>query len=151
MNSKFNKRLRELAKAHTRLIERENICEESFDGIYNRYANPVLTALHTPLEWRFDMNADTNPLLMQRFGINAVFNAGAIKFNDKYVLVARVEGYDRKSFFAIAESNNGIDHFVFKKYPVNIPRFGEPETNMYDMRLVKHADGWIYGTFCEAL
>ncbi|MEO6136895.1 MAG: glycosidase [Ginsengibacter sp.] len=148
MNTKFNKRLCELSRAHTDLLHRENISEESFDGIYNRYAYPVLTAQHTPLEWRFDMNFDTNPLLLQRFGINAVFNAGAIKFNNKYVLVARVEGYDRKSFFAIAESDNGVDQFVFQKYPINIPRTEDPETNMYDMRLVKHEDGWIYGLFC---
>ena len=103
---------------------------------------------HTPLTWRFDFNEQTNPFLMERFGINAVFNSGAIKFNNKYVLVARVEGADRKSFFAVAESENGIDNFKFWDYPVVLPQTNEPEVNVYDMRLVQHEDGWIYGIFC---
>ncbi|MGH2565404.1 MAG: glycoside hydrolase family 130 protein, partial [Ginsengibacter sp.] len=105
-------------------------------------------AAHTPLNWRFDFNEETNPFFMERFGINAVFNSGAIKFNNKYILVPRVEGIDRKSFFAVAESENGIDNFRFWDKPVSMPSGKEPETNIYDMRLVQHEDGWIYGLFC---
>ena len=118
------------------------------NGVFNRYQNPVLTASHTPLFWRYDLNAETNPFLMERFGINAVLNAGAIKWNDKYLLMPRVESTDRKSFFAIAESENGIDNFKFWDYPVIIPETEDPDTNVYDMRLVQHEDGWIYGLFC---
>ncbi len=121
---------------------------ESMNGIFNRYENPVLTALHAPLEWRFDFNPAANPYLMERFGINAAFNAGAIKFNNNYVLVARVEGTDRKSFFAIAESQNGIDSFRFWDKPIILPQASVPDDNIYDMRLVQHEDGWIYGIFC---
>lgn len=120
----------------------------SVNGIYERYENPVLFAAHTPLTWRFDFNEKTNRFFMERFGINAVFNSGAIKFNNKYILVPRVEGIDRKSFFAVAESENGIDNFRFWNKPLSIPSAGEPETNIYDMRLVQHEDGWIYGIFC---
>ncbi|HEY8658530.1 MAG TPA: glycosidase [Hanamia sp.] len=148
MKDHFHDRWRFLKKIHTELLHRVNEKIKSVNGIYNRYANPVLTAEHAPLEWRFDFNPATNPYLMERFGINAVFNAGAIKFNGKYLLAARVEGIDRKSFFAIAESENGIDHFTFWKSPVVMPSSKEPETNLYDMRLVKHEDGWIYGVFC---
>ena len=116
------------------------------NGVWQRYANPVLTAEHTPLFWRYDLNPKTNPFMLERFGINGVFNSGAIKFNGKYVLVARVEGKDRKSFFAVAESDNGIDNFHFWPYPVTIP--GEDATNVYDMRLTAHEDGWIYGVYC---
>jgi 4-O-beta-D-mannosyl-D-glucose phosphorylase len=108
----------------------------------------VLTAEHTPLAWRYDFNPQTNPYLMQRFGINAVFNSGSIKFQDTYILVARVEGNDKKSFFAIAESETGVDNFVFHDYPIVMPQTGNPDTNIYDMRLVAHEDGWIYGLFC---
>ncbi|MEP6682272.1 MAG: glycosidase, partial [Parafilimonas sp.] len=118
------------------------------NGIINRYRFPVLTAEHAPLFWRYDFNADANPFLMERFGINAVLNAGAIKWNNKYLLMPRVEGNDRKSFFAIAESDNGIDNFKFWDYPVIIPETEKPDTNIYDMRLVQHDDGWIYGLFC---
>jgi 4-O-beta-D-mannosyl-D-glucose phosphorylase len=149
MKDHFHDRWRFLKKIHTELLHRVNEKIKSVNGIYNRYANPVLTAEHAPLEWRFDFNPATNPHLMERFGINAVFNAGAIKFNGKYLLAARVEGVDRKSFFAIAESENGIDHFTFWKSPVVMPSSKEPETNLYDMRLVKHEDGWIYGVFCS--
>lgn len=149
MKDHFHDRWRFLKKIHTELLHRVNEKIKSVNGIYNRYANPVLTAEHAPLEWRFDLNPATNPHLMERFGINAVFNAGAIKFNGKYLLAARVEGIDRKSFFAIAESENGIDHFTFWKSPVVMPSSNEPETNLYDMRLVKHEDGWIYGVFCS--
>ncbi|MEO8569432.1 MAG: glycosidase [Ginsengibacter sp.] len=121
---------------------------ESMNGIFNRYGNPVLTGAHTPLEWRFDFNPARNPYLLERIGINAVFNAGAIKFDNKYVLVARVEGSDRKSFFAIAESRNGIDNFKFWEDPIVMPQARVPDDNVYDMRLVQHEDGWIYGIFC---
>lgn len=118
------------------------------NGVYVRYKNPVLTAGHAPLNWRYDFNEATNPFLMERFGINATLNAGAIKFDDKYLLVVRVEGLDRKSFFAVAESSNGIDNFRFWDYPVTMPETEVPDTNIYDMRLIQHEDGWIYGLFC---
>ena len=118
------------------------------NGVYRRYVNPVLTGEHAPLEWRYDLNPGTNPYLMERFGIHAAFNAGAIKWNGRYLLVVRVEGADRKSFFAVAESPNGIDNFKFWDRPVTMPDFGEPATNIYDMRVTAHEDGWIYGVFC---
>lgn len=148
MSVNFEKRMQALQEAHKGLIKRKNKREKLDNGIYSRYEYPVLTAEHTPLEWRFDFNEETNPYLMERFGINSVFNSGAIKFNNKYVLVARVEGKDRKSFFAIAESANGIDNFTFWDFPIIIPPTKDPETNIYDMRLVHHEDGWIYGIFC---
>jgi 4-O-beta-D-mannosyl-D-glucose phosphorylase len=116
---------------------------------YTRYQNPVLTNQHIPLEWKFDFNPESNPYFLERIGFNAAFNAGAIKYKGKYILCARVEGNDRKSFFAIAESDNGIDHFKFWDKPCVIPQIeGNPDTNAYDMRLVQHEDGWIYGIFC---
>jgi 4-O-beta-D-mannosyl-D-glucose phosphorylase len=118
------------------------------NGIIDRFRDPILTAAHTPLFWRYDLNIQTNPNLMERFGINAVFNAGAIMWNGKYIVVARVEGSDRKSFFAVAESPNGIDHFQFWDKPVAMPETKDPDTNIYDMRLTAHEDGWIYGLFC---
>jgi 4-O-beta-D-mannosyl-D-glucose phosphorylase len=121
---------------------------ENGNGIIDRYKNSILTAAHTPLFWRYDINPDSNPNLLERFGINAVFNAGAIKWNNKYIVVARVEASDRKSFFAVAESANGIDNFKFWDYPVIMPETTDPDTNIYDMRLVQHEDGWIYGLFC---
>src|SRR5688500_18954581 len=148
MLKKFIKRLEQLESAHQKLLSEPNEPVNESNGVYRRYKNPVLTAKHTPLFWRYDLNADTNPYLMERFGINAVLNAGAIKFNDKYIVVARVEGTDRKSFFAIAESDNGIDNFRFWDYPVIMPETEKPDTNVYDMRLVQHEDGWIYGLFC---
>lgn len=148
MSGNFVSRLAALEKAHQLLIHRANKKAELGNGIFDRYAYPVLTALHTPLSWRYDLNQKNNPFLMERFGINAVLNSGAIKLNGKYMLVARVEGIDRKSFFAIAESENGIDGFKFRDYPVMMPETGIPDTNVYDMRLVQHEDGWIYGTFC---
>lgn len=144
----FDKRLTELQNAYSELINRPNKMEDLGNGIFSRYKYPVLTAAHTPIFWRYDLNADTNPHLMTRFGINAVFNAGAIKWENNYVLVARVEGWDRKSFFAIAKSNSGIDNFIFEDYPIEIPEIETPDTNIYDMRVVQHEDGWIYGTFC---
>jgi 4-O-beta-D-mannosyl-D-glucose phosphorylase len=118
------------------------------NGIYYRYRFPVLTAEHTPLFWRYDLNESSNPHLLERFGINSVFNAGAIKLRKKYLLVARVEGNDRKSFFAVAESDNGVDNFRFWDEPVVMPETDDPDINVYDMRIVEHEDGWIYGLFC---
>ena len=143
----YDERLAWLKKEHQALLEMKNVPIEG-NGVYERYAHPVLTAAHAPLEWRYDLHRETNPYLMERFGIHAVFNAGAIKWNGKYVLVTRVEGADRKSFFAVAESPNGVDHFRFWPRPVTLPEYGEPATNVYDMRLTAHEDGWIYGVFC---
>ena len=144
----FSERLSKLRQAHEALLTRKNEPEELSNGIYTRYKYPVLTAGHAPLEWRYDLNENTNPFLMERIMINAAFNAGAIKFNGKYCVVARVEGADRKSFFAVAESPNGVDNFKFWDKPVVIPQLEEPDTNVYDMRLTAHEDGWIYGVFC---
>lgn len=144
----FADRLRDLTSSHEALIKQPNPIADARRGIYNRYKNPILTADHTPLHWRYDLNPKTNPYLLERMGIGAVFNAGAIKYNGRYLVVARVEGVDRKSFFAVAESDNGIDQFHFWDYPVIMPETGDPDTNVYDMRLTKHEDGWIYGVFC---
>lgn len=147
--NQFNHRLTQLRKEQADLIDRPNETVKTVgNGVYNRYKYPVLTAAHTPLHWRYDLDAASNPFLMERFGINGVFNAGAIKWNDKYLLMARVEGTDRKSFFAIAESSNGVDNFRFWDFPAVIPETAEPDTNIYDIRLVKHEDGYIYGLFC---
>ena len=143
----FNERLAEITYAHQQLLERANQPIEG-NGIYERYCHPVLTADHAPLEWRYDLNEETTPYLMERIGVHAVLNAGAIKWNGKYLVVARVEGNDRKSFFAVAESPNGVDNFRFWKRPVTMPEWGEPATNIYDMRLTAHEDGWVYGIFC---
>lgn len=143
----FDERVAELVSRHEELLARKNT-EVYENGIYERFENPVLTAEHAPLEWRYDLSSRTNPFLMERIGIHAAFNSGAIKFNDKYVLVVRVEADDRKSFFAVAESPNGIDNFRFWKRPITMPEWGEPATNVYDMRLTRHQDGWIYGLFC---
>ncbi|WP_207532743.1 glycoside hydrolase family 130 protein [Desertivirga arenae] len=148
MEKRFDERLSELKLNYLDLISRKNIKEDAGNGVYDRYRYPVLTAAHAPLEWRYDLNPETNPYLMERFGINATFNSGAIKFNNKYLVVARVEGLDRKSFFAVAESDNGIDNFKFWEYPINMPETENADTNIYDMRLVQHEDGWIYGLFC---
>ena len=147
--NRYDNRLRILTEEYETLISRENKRIRSNNGIFERYKYPILTAAHTPLEWRYDFNPETNPFLMERFGINAVFNAGAIKYNGKYLIMARVEGYDRKSFFAIAESPNGIDNFRFWEYPIQLPDLYPEETNVYDMRLTQHDDGWIYGIFCS--
>lgn len=148
MNTTFQKRWEALQQAHEALISGKNVKLPLGNGIFDRYEHPVLTAAHAPLTWRYDLNPATNPFLQERFAINAAFNAGAIKFNGKYVVVARVEGADRKSFFAVAESDNGVDAFRFWEYPVHMPETTEPDTNVYDMRLVQHEDGWIYGLFC---
>lgn len=147
--NRYDNRLHILTKEYDELISRENEKILPGNGVFERYKYPILTADHPPLEWRYDLNPETNPHLMERFGINAVFNAGAIKFNGKYLIMARVEGHDRKSFFAIAESPNGIDNFRFWEYPVQLPDLYPEETNVYDMRLTKHEDGWIYGIFCS--
>lgn len=118
------------------------------NGVYERYKYPILTGEHAPLFWRYDFDRNANPYLMERFGIHAAFNSGAIKWNGKYLLVVRVEAADRKSFFAVAESPNGIDNFRFWDRPVTMPDYGEPATNIYDMRLTAHEDGWVYGIFC---
>ena len=131
------------------LLSRKNEKTDFYNGIYDRWKNPVLTRDHIPPEWRFDLNPDTNPFFMERLGVNAVFNAGAIELNGKYCLVARVEGNDRKSFFAVAESDSGVDGFRFREKPVELPDTCPDETNVYDMRLTKHEDGWIYGIFCS--
>ncbi len=144
----FNERVKKLFEDHNKLIKRKNVKLTKTNGIFYRYKYPVLTAEHTPIFWRYDLNYDTNPHLMERMGINATFNSGAMEFNGKIVLAVRVEGVDRKSFFAIAESPNGIDNFKFWDFPITIPETDEPDTNVYDMRLVKHEDGWIYGIFC---
>ena len=147
--NRYDNRLHILTKEYDELISRENEKILPGNGVFERYKYPILTADHPPLEWRYDFNPETNPYPMERFGINAVFNAGAIKFNGKYLIMARVEGHDRKSFFAIAESPNGIDNFRFWEYPVQLPDLYPEETNVYDMRLTKHEDGWIYGIFCS--
>ena len=148
MKIDFSERLRMLQTQQEQLLQQKNNIAASYNGIFERYIHPVLTAAHTPLHWRYDFNAATNPCLMERFGINAVLNSGAIKWKGKYLLMARVEGNDRKSFFAIAESDNGIDNFRFWDRPVSMPETNEPDTNVYDIRLVAHEDGWVYGLFC---
>lgn len=144
----FDETKRCIEQQYDELITRTNIEDGSYNGIFTRYRYPILTAAHTPLFWRYDFDPATNPFFMERIAMNAVMNSGAIKFNDKYLLVARVEGADRKSFFAVAESPNGIDNFRFWDYPVVMPDYGEEATNIYDMRLTAHEDGWIYGLFC---
>ncbi|NLO41369.1 MAG: glycosidase [Ruminiclostridium sp.] len=144
----FNDRLRQLATSHRALITRKNVKEPLGNGIFSRYKYPVLTNEHVPLFWRYDLNEKTNPYLMERLGVNCVFNPGAIEFDGKICLVARVEGNDRKSFFAIAKSDNGIDGFRFSDYPLVIPETDDPDINVYDMRLTRHEDGYIYGLFC---
>ena len=144
----FEKRLEQIKTEHQALLSRPNPVIESGSGVYERYQFPVLSAGHAPIFWEYDLNPETNPYLMKRFGINSAFNAGAIKFEGKYLVIARVESYDRKSFFAIAESPNGIDNFRFWEYPVEMPPTDVPDGNIYDMRLTEHEDGWIYGIFC---
>lgn len=144
----FKKRLKLLKQQHETLITRKNEKAKESNGIYTRYKYPVLTAAHVPLSWRYDLNPETNPGLLERIGVNSAFNAGAIKMNNKYLLAVRVEGWDRKSYFAIAESDNGTDNFRFWERPVIMPETADPDINVYDMRLTRHEDGWIYGIFC---
>ena len=140
----------ELAAKQEKLLNETNKKEEYFyNGIYDRYSNPVLTREHIPLTWKYDLNKETNPYFQERLGINAVMNSGAIYLNGKYYLVARIEGNDRKSFFGVAESDNGIDHFRFWDYPILLEDSCPEETNVYDMRLTQHEDGYIYGVFCS--
>ncbi|MCR4799471.1 MAG: glycosidase [Bacteroidales bacterium] len=141
-------KLIELQNEQETLLSKRNVPSNDYNGIYQRFENPVLTDKHIPLSWKFDLNLKRNPLLLQRIGVNAVFNAGAMKFNGKYLLCARVEGWDRKSFFAIAESPNGVDNFRFWDEPILLPETENPDINVYDMRLTKHDDGYIYGIFC---
>lgn len=144
----FEEKLQQLRARHEQLLTRKNEPEQWGNGIYTRYRYPILTAEHTPLEWRYDFNEHDNPYLMQRIMMNATMNSGAMKWKGKYLLVVRVEGADRKSFFAVAESPNGIDNFRFWPEPITMPDDVVPATNIYDMRLTAHEDGWIYGVFC---
>lgn len=146
--SNFKDKLSKILETHQQLISRSNEPQLNDNGVYTRWQNPILTAAHTPIFWRYDLDQITNPHLMERQGINATFNAGAIYWKNKYILAVRVEGDDRKSFFAIAESPNGIDNFQFWDYPISLPETDRPDTNVYDMRLTQHEDGWIYGLFC---
>jgi 4-O-beta-D-mannosyl-D-glucose phosphorylase len=144
----FDGRMAALREAYEALLGRPNQPADERNGLFVRYRHPVLTADHVPYFWRYDLDRATNPLLMERMGVNAVFNPGAIKLGERYLLVARVEGMDRKSFFAVAESPNGVDRFRFWDYPVTMPETDDPDINVYDMRLTRHEDGWIYGVFC---
>jgi len=144
----FERRAQKLLDEHEKLIKRKNRKIEGGNGVFDRYEFPVLTAEHTPVFWRYDLDPRTNPYLMERMGINSTFNAGAIEFGGKIVVLARVEGADRKSFLAVAESPNGIDNFRFWDYPILMPETRDPDINVYDVRVVRHEDGWIYGLFC---
>lgn len=145
----FHKKCEEIMQRYEAVVTRKNEKSDFYNGIYDRYKYPVLTRDHIPPFWKYDMNPETNPYFMERLGVNAVFNSGAIELNGKFYLVARVEGNDRKSFFAVAESDNGIDGFRFWDYPVLLDDVCPNETNVYDMRLTKHEDGYIYGVFCS--
>ena len=144
----FKKRVQDLLKEQEQLITRRNRKSANGNGIFDRYDFPIVTAAHTPITWRYDIDQKSNPYLMERIGVNATFNAGAIFHEGKYLLVVRVEGWDRKSFFAVAESPSGIDNFRFWDFPIVLPETEDPDINVYDMRVVKHEDGWIYGLFC---
>ena len=144
----YQEKVQALRQRHEALLQRKNQVMEGGNGIYEKYEYPILTAEHTPLEWKYDFNEKDNPFLMQRIMMNAVLNAGAIKLDGRYLLVCRVEGADRKSFFAVAESPNGIDQWRFWEEPITMPDTEDPATNIYDMRVTQHEDGWIYGVFC---
>lgn len=146
--SDFNKKIQQLIEEQEALLATKNAPQTKNNGIFTRYERPILTADHIPITWRYDLDEKTNPMLMERIMMNATMNSGAIKWGDKYLLVVRVEGADRKSFFAIAESPNGTDSFRFWERPVTMPEDIVPATNVYDMRLTAHEDGWIYGVFC---
>ena len=148
INMNYQEKVQALRQRHEALLQRKNQVMEGGNGIYEKYVYPILTAEHTPLEWKYDFNEKDNPFLMQRIMMNAVLNAGAIKLDGRYLLVCRVEGADRKSFFAVAESPNGIDEWRFWEEPVTMPDTEDPATNIYDMRVTQHEDGWIYGVFC---
>ena len=147
--TEFETNYSKVKQEYDALIARKNQKSDFYNGVYNRYVNPVLTREHAPIIWKYDMNPETNPYFMERLGINAVLNSGAIELNGKFYLVARVEGNDRKSFFAVAESDSPVDGFKFWDFPVQLPDTEPDETNVYDMRLTKHEDGWIYGVFCS--
>ena len=142
------KKIKSLFQEHERLVKRKNEPLKETNGIYQRYKYPVVTNKHTPIFWRYDLNPETNPFLMERIGVNAAFNSGAMEWKGNVVLVVRVEGVDRKSFFAVAESKDGVDNFRFWDHPITMPETEDPDTNVYDMRLTRHEDGWIYGLFC---
>lgn len=148
LTTTYKDKIKSLRARHEALVNRDNRPQEEGNGIYKKYQYPILTAEHTPLEWRYDFSEQDNPYLMQRIMMNAVLNAGAIKLNGRYLLVCRVEGADRKSFFAVAESPNGIDKWRFWEEPVTMPDTDDPAVNIYDMRVTQHEDGWIYGVFC---
>lgn len=148
MSTLFEQRKQMIQHRYEALITRKNQPLFSENGIFERYANPVLTGAHAPLVWRYDFNPDTNPYFMERICVNAAFNPGAIELDGKFYLIARMEGVDRKSFFAVAESDSPVDGFRLWDHPVVMPETDEPDTNVYDMRLVCHEDGWIYGIFC---
>ncbi len=148
VNDDFNRRVKALFRLQDELLNRKNLRRDGGNGVFDRYVYPVLTAEHTPVFWRYDLDPKTNPYLMERMGINATFNAGAIGLNGNFYVIARVEGVDRKSFFAVAESQSGLDGFRFWDYPVLMPETDDPDINVYDIRLVRHEDGWIYGLFC---
>ncbi|MBT2288673.1 glycosidase [Paenibacillus albidus] len=148
MTTLFHERKQQLTERYEALIQRNNEKAPYGNGIYDRYVYPLLTAAHAPLIWRYDFNPDTNPYFAERIGVNGIFNPGAIELNGKFYIVARVEGNDRKSFFAVAESDSGVDGFRFWDHPVLLPETDVPDINVYDMRLVSHEDGWIYGLFC---
>lgn len=145
----FNQRVKSVTENHRRVIGRINLKKPSINGVFNRYEYPVLMREDIPLNWRFDYSYERNPLFLERIRVNAIMNAGAIYIDGKYVLVTRVEGNDRKSFFAIAESDNGVDGFRFREKPIVLPQVAETDINVYDMRLTQHEDGWIYGLFCS--
>jgi 4-O-beta-D-mannosyl-D-glucose phosphorylase len=146
---KFSEKMKAIFDDYEKLVSIKNEKVEQNNGIFSRYKNPILTANHAPVIWRFDLNEETNPFLMERILINASFNSGAIKWDGKYLLIVRVESANRKSFFAIAESKNGIDNFRFRNFPIELPVINSSEVNVYDMRLTAHEDGWIYGIFCS--
>ncbi|MEK3834337.1 MULTISPECIES: glycoside hydrolase family 130 protein [unclassified Paenibacillus] len=148
MSTIFEQRKQALTQRYEALIGRTNEKLPYGNGIYDRYKYPLLTAEHAPLIWRYDFNEESNPYFAERIGVNGVFNPGAIELNGKFYIIARVEGHDRKSFFAVAESSSGVDGFRFWDHPVVLPETADPDINVYDMRLVKHEDGWIYGLFC---
>jgi 4-O-beta-D-mannosyl-D-glucose phosphorylase len=145
----YKEKLKKIIQSYNNTISRRNRKTDFYNGLFDRWENPVLTRDHIPYFWKYNLNKEENPNLIETLGVNAVFNAGAILLDEKYYLVARVEGNDRKSFFAVAESDNGVDGFKFWDYPVLLPDTEKDEVNVYDMRLTKHEDGWIYGVFCS--
>jgi 4-O-beta-D-mannosyl-D-glucose phosphorylase len=146
--SKFKQSVQQLFADYEALVTQQNAPCTAHNGVYKRWTNPIVTEAHVPVFWRYDLNEKTNPLLLERQGVNSTYNAGAILFNNAYCLVVRVEGVDRKSFFAIAQSPNGVDNFRFWDYPLEMPETDRPDINVYDMRLTTHEDGYIYGLFC---